>query len=257
VAQDRLAEKRRCRSLGLATAPFDAEVSGFPRLVKTRFGGFDGRGQRWVHDHAELAEALAELPDPIVEGPVVFRRELALTVARGLDGAMRAFPLAETEHRHGILWRATAPARVTAEQVTEATAIGEALAESLDYVGVLAVELFDTADGLVVNELAPRVHNSGHWTIDGAVTSQFEQHVRAVCGLPLGDPSAIGVSVMVNAVGGEPTDAVLAIDGVHVHRYGKQSRPGRKVGHVTVNAPSLAGAEATAARVAELVQFRI
>jgi 5-(carboxyamino)imidazole ribonucleotide synthase len=238
AAQDRLAEKQLVRRCGLRTAPFGNEAT-LPAIVKTRRGGFDGRGQRRVGTPQQLDAAVAELTNPIVESVVDFRRELSIVAARALDGSIARYPLVENHHRDGILRLTLVPAPDLDEAITaEAAMIVDRLLQTLDFVGVLAVELFDTDAGLVVNEIAPRVHNSGHWTIDGAVTSQFEQHLRAVCGLPLGDPSAVGVSAMVNLIGTEPDrDAVLAIPGAHLHRYGKSARPGRKLGHITVTAP--------------------
>lgn len=234
VAQDRLAEKRRFRALGIDTAPFDEAVAG-EVLVKARRGGFDGRGQRRVSGVDEIARATAELGgDVIVEGIVAFERELAVLAARGRGGELAAWPVVGTVQVDGIL----RTARPSGRRQGEAEAIVRTLADALDYVGVLAVELFDTAAGLVANEWAPRVHNSGHWTIEGAVTSQFEQHLRAILGWPLGDPSPVGASAMVNLLGEAPDPAaVLAVPGAHLHLYAKAPRPGRKLGHVTVTAP--------------------
>ena len=251
TAADRLAEKRLFRSLGIATAPFDDEVSGPPAIVKTRRGGFDGRGNRLVRTRDELDAAIAQMPDPIVEDLVAFQRELSIICARSIEGEVRCWPVVENLHERGILKRSTAPARslATGEQ---AKAIATQVAGALKYVGVLAIELFELADGsLVANEMAPRVHNSGHWTIEGAHTSQFEQHVRAVCGLPLGDATLREPTVMLNAIGREPDRAaVLAVPGAHLHTYGKSARSARKVGHVTVTAPDLV---TLASRVDQLV----
>lgn len=255
ISQDRLSEKRFLRRCGLATAPFDDEVGSFPAIVKTRRGGFDGRGQARVADADELSRARADLPDPIVEGVVTFRRELSVVAARDINGIVAAYPLVENEHRDGILRVTHAPAAAVDESLaSEADRIVRIMLERLGYVGVIGVELFDTGHGLVVNEFAPRVHNSGHWTMDGAVTSQFEQHLRAVCGLPLGDPSLRGHTAMVNLIGIEPPlESLLALDGVHVHRYGKTPRPGRKLGHVNVNANEPAALAAQLARVGGIV----
>jgi 5-(carboxyamino)imidazole ribonucleotide synthase len=243
VAQDRLAEKQRFAALGIPTAPFapwpDAPGSG-PWFVKARRGGFDGRGQRAAADGAGLESAAAALAgaELIVEERVEFTRELAVLIARGVDGSTAAWPLTETVHGDGILRSARAPAPGAARRQAEAEAIATKLAADLDYVGVLAVELFDTPAGLVANEWAPRVHNSGHWTIEGAVTSQFAQHVRAVLGWPLGDPSSRGPAVTINCLGSMPDPAaVLTVPGTALHRYAKAARPGRKVGHITVVAP--------------------
>lgn len=255
ISQDRLREKQFLRRCGLATAPFDVDVTGFPAIVKTRRGGFDGRGQVRVTDEAGLRAARAELPDPIVERVVSFRRELSVVAARSIDGTIAAYPLVENEHRDAILRLTHAPAAgVSRAMAAEADRIVRVMLEQLGYVGVIGVELFDTEDGLVVNEFAPRVHNSGHWTMDGAVTSQFEQHLRAVCGLPLGDPSPRGFTAMVNLIGTEPAlPQLLAIEGLHLHRYGKSPRPGRKLGHVNVNANEPAALAAQLARAGEII----
>jgi 5-(carboxyamino)imidazole ribonucleotide synthase len=233
LGQDRLVEKELFRSLGIETAPFGSlEETGTPALVKSRRLGYDGKGQRVV----EVEEALA--PDELAEGLVPFDRELSIVAARAHDGDTRFYPVAENEHRGGMLAVSRAPARDVPQ--AEAEAIATRILDALGYVGVLAVELFDVGGRLLANEFAPRVHNTGHWTIDGAVTSQFENHVRAVLGLPLGSTAARGASVMVNLVGGVPSlERLLALPGASVHLYGKEPRPGRKLGHVTlVDAPS-------------------
>ncbi len=231
--QDRLREKELFRRLAIPTARFGTLLdTGLPALVKTRRLGYDGKGQRRVDEHGPLD------PDEIAEELVAFDRELSIVAVRGRDGDTRFWPLAENVHRDGILSLTRAPAPEAPQ--AEAEAIATALLDELDYVGVVAVELFDVGGRLLANELAPRVHNTGHWTIDGAVTSQFENHLRAILGLPLGDTAAVGDSLMVNLVGGiPPLDELLALERAHVHLYGKEPRPGRKVGHVTlVDAPS-------------------
>ena len=238
AAQDRLTEKQLLRRLGIATAPFDDEVHGLPALVKARRGGFDGRGNRLVRTPEELASARFELPDPIIEGLVPFRREVSVLAARSVGGDVRCWPLAVNVHDRGILRTSRVAVSEAADLQAEAEGLIGRVLDATGYVGVLALELFDVDGHLVANELAPRVHNSGHWTMDGAVTGQFEQHVRAVCGLPLGDAWAVGASVMLNCVGELPdAAAVLAEPGAHLHLYGKDPRPGRKLGHVTVTAP--------------------
>ena len=188
---------------------------------------------------ADLHAAVEELSPAIVEGLVPFERELSIVAARSIDGEVRSYPLVENLHVGGILRRTTAPARSSAALQSAADGLAGALMERLDYIGVLAIELFDVGGRLVANEVAPRVHNSGHWTIEGAVTSQFEQHVRAVLGLPLGSSEAMGHSVMLNCIGVMPQSRdVLAIPGAHLHDYGKVARAGRKVGHVTLTAPT-------------------
>jgi len=259
VTQDRVREKELLAGLGIAVAPYALidgpddfpaalERVGAPGILKTRRLGYDGKGQVRVAAADDLAGAVAGLggTDLILEGLVAFERELSIVVARGADGAIAAHPPVENEHRDGILACTLAPAPGLDEtRRAEAERIGVAVAEALDHIGVLCVELFDTGSGIVANEIAPRVHNSGHWTIEGAVTSQFENHVRAVCGLPLGDPAARGATAMVNIVGSEPPlEDLLAIPAAHLHRYGKAPRDGRKLGHVTVTA---AAADALAA----------
>jgi len=226
--QDRLVEKELFRSLGIPTARYGSlEDTGLPALVKSRRFGYDGKGQR-------IAETLVVLgDDELAEEIVPFDRELSIVAARGRGGETVFYPLAENEHRGGILAVSRAPAPDARQG--EAERIATKLLDALGYVGVLAVELFEVAGTLLANEFAPRVHNTGHWTIDGAVTSQFENHVRAVLGLPLGSTEALGESVMLNLVGhAPPVERLLAVPGAHVHLYGKAPRPGRKLGHVTL-----------------------
>ena len=251
VAQDRLLEKRFFADCGLPTAPFAVadgrealaravETIGLPAVVKTRRHGYDGKGQAVLRVPADLDAAWAALaPAPcIVEGWVDFARELSILAVRGRDGACACWSLVENLHGDGILRRSLAPAPgATPALQAAAEAHARTVLERLGYVGVAAIELFEVDGSLVANEMAPRVHNSGHWTIEGAETSQFENHLRAVTGAPLGSTAPVGVSAMVNLIGDLPPDAaVLAIPGAHLHRYGKAPRPGRKVGHVTVRA---------------------
>jgi 5-(carboxyamino)imidazole ribonucleotide synthase len=249
VAQDRLEEKTAFRSLGIAVpefAPVDdladldaaLETIGTPAILKTRRGGYDGKGQVVLRERTDRDDAFAQLGGVplILEAMVPFDRELSVIAARGLDGTVRAFPLAENRHRDGILRvsRVRRPGMADPLQ-TAARDLAQRLLDDLDYVGVLTVELFEVDGALLANEIAPRVHNSGHWTIEGAETSQFEQHLRAVLGWPLGSPAARGHAAMLNAIGElPPRDAVLAVPGARFHDYGKSPRPGRKVGHVTV-----------------------
>jgi 5-(carboxyamino)imidazole ribonucleotide synthase len=238
LGQDRLVEKELFRRLGIETAPFGALAdTGLPALVKSRRLGYDGKGQRVV----EAEEPLAS--DELAESIVRFERELSIVAVRGRDGETAFYPLVENEHRGGILAVTRAPAAAAPEY--EAQLIATRLLDELGYVGVLAVELFEVGGTLLANEFAPRVHNTGHWTIDGADTSQFESHLRAILGLPLGSTAARGASVMVNLVGSlPPLDTLLAVPGAHVHLYGKEPRAGRKLGHVTlVDAPGDAVAE--------------
>jgi 5-(carboxyamino)imidazole ribonucleotide synthase len=249
VAQDRLVEKEMFGTLGIATAAYQpvdssagldaaAATVGLPAVLKTRRGGYDGKGQVVVRRSDELDAAWQHLgPAPLIlEAFVPFDRELSIVAVRGLDGTVACWPVVENEHRGGILRVTRAPApRLAADTTRAAEAIAGAMLAELDHVGVLAVELFDVGGELLANELAPRVHNSGHWTIEGAVASQFENHLRAILGLPLGVTDARGVAAMVNCVGSMPDPAaVLAVPGAHLHDYGKAPRTGRKLGHVTV-----------------------
>jgi 5-(carboxyamino)imidazole ribonucleotide synthase len=260
VAQHRLREKERARSVGLRTAPFAAvrgaedlaaalERIGVPALLKTATGGYDGRGQAPIRAESEATAAFAALEgeerELILEGWVEFVAEISVIVVRGGAGEMRSYPPVRNTHREGILDCTVAPADLSPEVATEAVRIGEALAEELDVVGVLAVELFLDGGGLLyVNEIAPRPHNSGHWTLEGCAVSQFEQLVRAVCGLPLGSTRPLSPAAMVNLLGehleGADADAwrrALADPDATLHLYGKaEARRGRKMGHVTVTA---------------------
>jgi 5-(carboxyamino)imidazole ribonucleotide synthase len=248
VTQDRLSEKTFVEKLGLKTAPF-FEVSsaeqareafgriGAKAIIKTRRFGYDGKGQAKVTSADETAKAFESFKGAptILEGFVDFSYEASVVAARGADGSFLAYDPPENEHENHILRRSTVPSRLSAAQVEEAKTIARKIADALDYVGVLAVELFVGKDGaLLVNEIAPRVHNTGHWTIEACQCSQFEQHMRAVAGWPLGDPSRHADAVMENIIGAE-ADAweALAKAGA-LHLYGKaESRPGRKMGHVT------------------------
>ena len=249
VAQDRLTEKQFVADLGGRTAPFmavdtpeDLEAAlvriGSPGILKTRREGYDGKGQyRIANDHE--AEGIAIGGQPMLyEGLVQFSHEFSVILCRGQDGQMVFWDSAENVHEHGVLAtsRVPAPAEIEA-QVADARALARQVANALGYVGVAAFEFFATTDGPVFNEMAPRVHNSGHWTIEGALTSQFENHIRAVCGLPLGDTRLAARSVMMhNLIGDAAQDwsALLADPANHLHLYGKgDPRPGRKMGHVT------------------------
>jgi 5-(carboxyamino)imidazole ribonucleotide synthase len=250
VTQDRFEEKSFVASLGLKTAPFrkvdgeDVSVTA-PSILKTRRFGYDGKGQAKVAGTADLArtfESFKRAPC-ILEGFVDFEFEASVIAGRGIDGAFAAYDPPENIHRDHILRRSIVPSRLTGAQAAEAKAMAKKIADALGYVGVLAVELFVTRDALLVNEIAPRVHNSGHWTIEACVTSQFEQHIRAVAGWPLGDPARHSDAVMDNLIGAEADDwRALAAGGGGLHLYGKsESRPGRKMGHVTTLKPKIAG----------------
>jgi 5-(carboxyamino)imidazole ribonucleotide synthase len=212
-------------------------------VLKTRRGGYDGKGQHVLREAADLDVAWTELGDAgplILETLVPFDRELSVIAVRGLDGEVACWPLVENRHELGILRLSRAPASGVDDALqARAEQLASRLLDDLEHVGVLTVELFQVGDTLLANEIAPRVHNSGHWTIEGAVTSQFENHLRAILGWPLGDTAARGPSVMLNCIGLLPDrDAILAVPGAHFHDYGKAPRTGRKVGHVTVTATS-------------------
>lgn len=252
VAQDRLAEKTLFRECGLPTPDFmtvdtreqlDQALAavGAPAILKTRRLGYDGKGQFRLHDVADADAAWAALGAQasahglILEAFVPFERELSVIAVRGRDGEFRTWPLTRNWHVDGVLSMSLAPAPDIDVLQGRATELARILAERLGYVGVFALELFVKDGQLLGNEMAPRVHNSGHWTIEGACTSQFENHVRAVLGMPLGDTSACGQSAMLNWIGDLPDPVgVLGTADAHWHDYGKQSRPGRKVGHATV-----------------------
>jgi 5-(carboxyamino)imidazole ribonucleotide synthase len=267
ISQDRLVEKQTLRGLGVATAPFvaldalddlhDAVTRlGLPAVLKTRRGGYDGKGQAMLREPADVDvawEALGGVP-LILEGFVPFARELSILAVRSHDGEVRCWPAVENVHRGGILRLTRAPAPALDDALrAQAEASIRPLLDHLGYIGVCCVELFDVDGELLANEIAPRVHNSGHWTIEGSVTSQFENHVRAVVGLPLGDTSARGPAAMVNCIGSMPDAGdVLRVPGAHLHDYGKVPRPGRKVGHVTVIAPDTVTLEERLARVQPL-----
>jgi 5-(carboxyamino)imidazole ribonucleotide synthase len=248
-AQDRVLEKTLFEQVGLPVAPWAPvaskeeleealETIGAPSVLKTRRLGYDGKGQARltdVDDARAAWRALGEAPS-ILEALVAFDRELSILGARGRDGESRFYPLVENQHHEGILRVSIAPAPdVPVGLQAAAEAHGRAVMERLGYVGVLAIELFQIGDRLLGNEMAPRVHNSGHWTIEGAPTSQFENHLRAICGWELGPTTPSTYSAMVNLIGSMPREgSLLTRPGVHVHVYGKHERPGRKLGHVTV-----------------------
>ena len=249
IAQDRVSEKVLFDDVRLPTARYEAVATpdqlrsavdrvGTPALLKTRRLGYDGKGQAVFHD-AVLAEdawrAIGEVPS-ILEQVVDFARELSIIGVRGRDGSVAFYPLVENHHREGILRRSIAPAPdLTPELQALAESHARAVMDRLEYVGVMAIELFQLGDELLGNEIAPRVHNSGHWTIEGAETSQFENHLRAITGMPLGSTKVRGSSAMVNLIGTVPDTAdIAAIAGAHLHLYGKEPRPGRKLGHVTI-----------------------
>jgi 5-(carboxyamino)imidazole ribonucleotide synthase len=249
VAQDRVEEKTFLNGAGIATVPFAAVDSladlhgalrrlGAPLLLKTRRGGYDGKGQAWVQRADEAAPALAAIGHhpAIAEAPADFRREIAVIAARGRNGEIALYPLTESHHENGILRRTSAPARASPRVTAEAERIAATLLAALDYVGVIGVELFERDDGRVlVNEFAPRVHNTGHWTLDGCEVDQFEQHIRAIAGWPLGPAHALAHVEMTNLLGDEVNRwPRLANEAeTRLWLYGKrEARPGRKMGHV-------------------------
>ncbi|MBZ6380055.1 5-(carboxyamino)imidazole ribonucleotide synthase [Pacificimonas flava] len=251
TAQERVREKRFVRDLGGRTAPFRSVESladleraaaevGRPGILKTARFGYDGKGQVRIGEGSNLAEAWADVGEQpcIYEGFVDFAAEFSILIARGMDGQSLVYPVPRNEHRDGILARSTVPAGDPISlQAEDAADLARAVADRLDYVGLLTLEFFAGAEGPVFNEMAPRVHNSGHWTIEGARTSQFENHIRAICGLPLGDTSLSATDVeMRNLLGAEVEDwpSILTDPSAHLHVYGKgEIRPGRKMGHVT------------------------
>ncbi len=267
VAQDRLSEKTLFQSLGIPLPAFAdirsrdelaAKVAefGMPCIVKTRRLGYDGKGQFRIRSAADIDAAWDTLGSQvektglILEGFVAFDREVSVVAVRGQDGEFRAWPITGNWHVNGVLSASLAPAQLSAAQHEAAIGYARALAERLDYVGVFALELFCRGDELLANEMAPRVHNSGHWTIEGSETSQFDNHLRAVLGLPLGDTRMLGHACMLNWIGQMPdANAVLGQAGGHWHDYGKQARDGRKVGHATLRDDDAAALAAALERV--------
>jgi 5-(carboxyamino)imidazole ribonucleotide synthase len=252
TTQDRLAEKEFVAALAIPTAPFGSAASpeeltrslaaiGRPAVLKTRRFGYDGKGQAMIRQDSEAAAAFRAIgaQPAILEAYIAFEREISVVAARTADGRVECFDPTENEHRDHILKVSRVPAAITPRVADEARRIAERIANAFEYVGVLAVEMFVMPEGsapaLLVNEIAPRVHNSGHWTIDGASVSQFEQHIRAVAGWPLAAPIRRGRIEMINLIGSEVDDYAkwLTVPGVGVHLYGKAVRPGRKMGHVT------------------------
>ena len=271
VAQDRLAEKTLFRELGIPVPEFaavsdraglDAALAavGTPCILKTRRLGYDGKGQFRIRSLADADAAWEALGAQagkvglIVEAFVPFERELSVVAVRGRDGEFRTWPLTWNWHVDGVLSASLAPARVEPALADTAIAHARRLAERLDYVGVFALELFCRDGVLLANELAPRVHNSGHWTIEGAECSQFENHLRAVAGLPLGSTAKVGESAMLNFIGEVPAvDKVVAIGDCHLHHYGKAFKVGRKVGHATLRCHDMATLERKIAEVEALI----
>jgi len=285
AAQDRLNEKHLFQKLGIATTEFAAVADhkgldsavgqiGLPAILKTCRMGYDGKGQWILRSPEDVVRAKNELPAPntaarkpvnvakgaeqsapfLLEDLVPFTRELSVLAVRGRTGETAVYPLVENHHREGILRLSLAPAPQLDRAVQQAAEdAARRVCDALQYVGVLAIEFFEHQGRLLANEMAPRVHNSGHWTIEGAITSQFENHLRAVVGLPLGSTSALGCSAMLNLIGDVPDSAeVLVVRDAHLHLYGKSARAGRKLGHVTLRASS---PEQLASRLGELPSY--
>lgn len=249
MAQDRLTQKETLTRLGIQTAPFASvtcdddlkqavQTLGLPAILKTRRSGYDGRGQVILTQASDLDFACRTLAHTalILEKKIAFDRELSIIAVRNRSGDTAFYPLGENHHRSGILSKTIAPApHLTPALQAAAEAIAQRILDTFTYVGVLVIELFQVGSTLLVNEVATRVHNSGHWTINGAETSQFENHLRAILDWPLGSTHARGVSAMLNCIGEMPDPrAVLALENAHLHDYHKTPRPGRKMGHITI-----------------------
>ncbi len=268
LAQDRLSEKTLFWEMGIPTPTFATVDSleelhsavlrvELPAVLKTRRLGYDGKGQQVLRAAEDIEPAWRALGGAplILESFVPFEYEVSILAARGRDGATACYSLVENHHRDGILRLSRAPCRMP-ELEREGWDYARRLLDRLDYIGVLAIEFFVKDGRLIANEMAPRVHNSGHWTLEGTETSQFENHLRAILGLPLGSTAALGHAAMVNGIGDLPERAtVLAIPGAHYHAYGKASRPGRKVGHITLRADDPGVVRAGLERVLPMVGF--
>jgi 5-(carboxyamino)imidazole ribonucleotide synthase len=266
VAQDRLLEKNFFNELGIRTAPYaavdnlkDLQLAmpniGYPAILKSRRMGYDGKGQMVIHSADDLSSAWESMQGvaSIIEGFVPFQREVSIIAARRPSGDMVFYPLSENQHAGGILRVATACINDAEQSIAEDYV--SRLMEKLNYVGVIALELFDINGQLVANEFAPRVHNSGHWSIEGAETSQFENHLRAILDLPLGSTDLRGFTGMVNFIGGLPeTEALLTLGHAHLHLYDKSPRKGRKVAHATIRVDEVSEFRQTLARLATLAE---
>ncbi|WP_201577054.1 5-(carboxyamino)imidazole ribonucleotide synthase [Psychrobacter immobilis] len=288
IAQDRLKEKQMFNALEIATVPFkevnsEAELQqacselGLPIVLKTSRGGYDGKGQFVIKQDSDIKAAWQDLKDAvsgqgeltptpaplIAEGFIHFSREVSIIAVRGQNGQMRCYDLVENHHHHGILAKTQAPAVGTSHLLKQATDAITTVMNHLGYVGVMALELFVTKDvrgndAVLVNEIAPRVHNSGHWSIEGAVTSQFENHIRAVVNLPLGDTDNVHPAIMLNVLGQYPDiSAVLAIDGAHYHSYHKAEREDRKIAHITLMPNDVADLEPALAKLVAVLPNKV
>lgn len=266
AGQDRLSEKQLFESLGIPVPKYAAAGSrdefhaavhrvGLPAVLKTRRLGYDGKGQAVIRKPSDIEVAWARLGNGqllILESFVDFERELSCIGVRGLDGKTVFYPVIENVHRDGILYSAQPRAADTMQGLAEGYVTK--VMERLDYVGVLAFEFFVSGNQLLANEIAPRVHNSGHWSIEGADCSQFENHLRAICNLPLGHPGLRGASLMLNCIGAEPKPVtLLRHPGVHLHRYGKTPKPQRKLAHVTLTAANTAALATLTRKVEQLI----
>ena len=267
ITQDRLYEKEFCKQINVPCADYvsvsepdaleaAAQTLGYPCIVKTRRLGYDGKGQVFMQSETDLpaGKDLVAHQECIVEKCINFTKECSIVCTRAKDGSTVMYPLAENTHQDGILRLSLAPADVTEDTVAQAKDIAQKALEHFSYVGTLTVELFVLPDGsLAVNEFAPRVHNSGHWTIEGTTTSQFSNHIRAITGMPLESTESVGYSAMVNIIGVVPDLSAFENEpGVHVHLYGKSERPGRKIGHVTICLPTKDHVHTLARRIGEV-----
>jgi 5-(carboxyamino)imidazole ribonucleotide synthase len=267
ASQDRLTEKTLFRQLRIPTPEFMAVDGladlhhavagiGLPGVLKTRRLGYDGRGQYYLRKPQDIDDAWSTLGSAplIYEAFVPFEREISIIGARSVNGATKFYPISANTHANGILRYSVAPF-VNARLQKQAELHLKRMLKHLDYAGILTIEFFVKKGQLIANEMAPRVHNSGHWTIEGAVTSQFENHVRAILGLPLGDTRALGHSAMINFIGTIPQPhEILHIPGLHYHSYGKEPRPNRKLGHCTVNLPTRTARDSALRKVLKLAK---
>ncbi|WP_198334249.1 5-(carboxyamino)imidazole ribonucleotide synthase [Psychrobacter namhaensis] len=288
IAQDRLKEKHMFNALDIATVPFrevssEAELQqacyelGLPIVLKTSRGGYDGKGQFFIKQDSDIKAAWQDLKDAvsgkgsltptpaplIAEGFINFSREVSIIAVRGQNGQVRCYDLVENHHHHGILAKTQAPAVGTSHLFQQATNAITTIMNHLGYVGVMALELFVTKDErgndvLLANEIAPRVHNSGHWSIEGAITSQFENHIRAVVDLPLGDTDNVHPAIMINVLGQYPDiSAVLNIDGAHYHSYHKGERDDRKIAHITLMPNDVADLDPALAKLVAVLPNKV
>ncbi len=265
VAQDRITEKQYFESQGIAVAPYAAvdsleslstaiEAIGYPAILKTRRLGYDGKGQAIIRTPADLPAAWAQMHEQpaILEQMIAFDREVSVIAVRSTQGELAFYPVGENRHVGGILQRTDIHPNDSAQAAAQACA--RRVLTGLNYVGVLAIEFFERDGELIANEMAPRVHNSGHWTQNGAATSQFENHLRAILGWPLGSTACTGHSIMLNLIGQiPPRESILALPGVHLHDYGKEPRAGRKLGHINIVADTIDTCRAHAAVLEQVI----